>query len=71
MDLLEFGMENKDSKSKIKRVLAKGALEAAKKQADLYEAYIERQEIEFPDDSQENAALLHSIYEKLKTSQNE
>ena len=65
MDLLEFGMEHVNSKSAVKRTLAKGALAAAKKQADLCEAYVERQNITIPENPEEDAALLQKIREEI------
>lgn len=65
MDLLEFGMEHVNSKSAVKRALAKGALAAAKKQADLCEAYVENQKITVPESPEEDAALLRRIREEI------
>lgn len=61
MDLLEFGLENENSKSKVKKALAKGALAAAKKQADLTEAYVNRQKIDIPEGAREDEELLARI----------
>lgn len=65
MDLLEFGMEYEKSGSAVKRTLAKGALAAAKKQADLYEAYIMKQNVSIPEDSEDDAAMLEAIREEI------
>lgn len=65
MDLLEFGMENEKSESAVKRTLAKGALAAAKKQADLYEAYIMKQNVSIPEDAENDAAMLEAIREEI------
>lgn len=68
MDLLEFGMENEKSESTVKRTLAKAALTAAKKQADLYEAYIESRPISFPEPDSEQMLqkIREGIAEKTK-----
>lgn len=65
MDLLKFGMENNSSESAVKKALAKGALAAAKKQADLYEAYINKQEIELPEDPKTDEKMLEKIQERI------
>lgn len=65
MDLLEFGMRCADSKSPVKQIAAKAALAAAKKQADRCEAYVMRQRISIPEDTQENAAVLERIYKRI------
>lgn len=64
MDLLEFGMENIESDSVVKRTLAKGALVMVKKGADLYERYLEEQEIEIPDDLEADEAMFARILEQ-------
>lgn len=65
MDLLKFGMENNSSESAVKKALAKGALAAAKKQADLYEAYVNKQEIEMPKDPKADEQMLEKIQERI------
>lgn len=66
MDLLEFGMKNKESGSAVKKTLARGALAAAKKKADLYEAYLEKHEIDIPQDTEEEERLLKQIQKKIQ-----
>ncbi len=65
MDLIEFGLENQDSKSPLKRAAAKSALAAAKAQADLYDKYIERKNIPLPEDPDETAEMLKRIREEI------
>lgn len=65
MDLLDYGMKNEKSESLLRRTLAKGALAAEKKRADLYEAYLEKKPISFPDDPQEDAAMLERIKREI------
>lgn len=65
MDLLEFGMENEQSDSRIKRTLAKAALAAEMKKADLYEATLNKKDIPVPDDAETDAAMLQKIKEAL------
>ena len=65
MDFLEYGMKNEKSSSAIKRVLAKGALAAARKQADLYEAYLNRKAIEIPEDPAADEEMLRKIREQI------
>ncbi len=66
MDLLEFGLENQDSKSPLKKAAAKGALAAVRAQADLYEKYIERKNIPVPDDLEENEKMLEKIRKEIQ-----
>lgn len=70
MNLLVFGMKNENSESKVKRALAKGALAAAKKQADLTEAYVNRQRVELPESMEEDAAMLKRIREMIGCQEN-
>ena len=64
MDLLKFGLDNKDSNSVVKRKLAEAALEMVKKQADLYEKYLEKEDISIPDEDTEE--LLRKIREEIE-----
>lgn len=63
MDLLEFGMENEKSTSAVKRAMAKAALAAVKKQADLYEDYLEKHCDTFPEPDSEE--MLQKIREGI------
>lgn len=63
MDLLEFGMRNEKSESAVKRTMAKAALGAVKKKADLYEAYLKQQGEVIPD--LEAEVLLKKIREEI------
>ena len=64
MDLLEFGLRNRESDSAVKRKLAEAALEIVKKQADLYEKRLEKEEISFPDEDTE--VLMNRIREEIE-----
>lgn len=64
MDLLKFGLDNLESDSAVKRNLAKAALEIVKKQADLYEKILEKEDISIPEEDTEE--LLHKIREEIK-----
>lgn len=65
MNFLDYGMKNEKSESVIQRTLAKGALAAEKKRADIYEAYLEKKQISFPDNPEEDEALLQKIREGI------
>lgn len=65
MDLLEIGMKYADSRSLMKRIAAKAALAAVKKQADCYEAYVMRQKITIPEEGRDDAAMLDEICQKI------
>ena len=69
VNLLEYGIKKEQSASPIERALAKGALAAARKKADLYEAYLERRPLVFPDDETEKEKMLQQIKEKIAASQ--
>lgn len=64
MDLLKFGLDNLESDSAVKRNLAKAALEIVKKQADLYEKILEKEDISIPEEDTEE--LLRKIREEIK-----
>lgn len=64
MDLLKFGLDNLESSSAVKRNLAKAALEIVKKQADLYEKMLEKEDISIPDEDTEK--LLQKIREEIQ-----
>lgn len=64
MDLLKFGLDNRESKSVVKRKMAEAALEIVKKQADLYEKQLEKEEISFPDEDAEE--LFRKIREEIE-----
>ncbi len=49
MDLLEFGMENENSRSAVKRAMAQIALKAVKTKADMYEHYLESCPMSIPE----------------------
>lgn len=61
MDLLAYGMKNRDSKSGFRRAAAWGALQAAKLQANLYERRIEKKGIPVPDSREDTEQMLRSI----------
>lgn len=65
MDLLDYGMKNEKSDSAVKRLLAKGALAAAKKQADFYEAQVMKMSIDIPQSPEEDAAMLERIRKEI------
>ncbi len=65
MDLLEFGMRNEKDGSLFCRMLARLALAAERKRADLCECRLNKKEISFPDDPDEDAALLKNIREQI------
>lgn len=69
MDLLEMGMKYADSRSLMKRIAAKAALAAVKKQADCYEAYVMRQKVTIPEEGNDDAAMLDEICKKLQGEQ--
>lgn len=64
MDLLKFGLDNMESSSVVKRKLAKAALEIVKKQADIYEKMLEKEDISIPDEDTEE--LLRKIREEIQ-----
>lgn len=65
MDLLEFGMKNRENGSRLLRTAARGILEIEKKRADLYEAYLDKKNISCPDDPSADAALFDKILEAV------
>lgn len=65
MDLLDYGMRNQKSESAVKRLLAQGALAAARKQADLYEARLMKKSMTIPENPEEDAAMLERIRQEL------
>lgn len=65
MNLLEFGMRNRESESGLLRAVAGGILEIEKKRADLYEAYLDRKNISCPDDPAADTALFDRICEAI------
>ena len=65
MDLLEFGMKNRESGSGLLRAAARGILEIEKKRADLYEAYLDKKNISCSDDPAADAALFDKIRETI------
>lgn len=66
MDLLDFGMKNQNSKSPVKKAAAKGALQIARLQADMYEHYLEKEEIPLPEDPDAAEAMLKRIQDELE-----
>lgn len=66
MDLLEYGINNKDSESVIKRTIARQVLAWEKKRADFYEARLEKEEIHIPDTPEETEELFRKICEKIE-----
>ena len=68
MDLLKFGLDNLENSSAVKRNLAKAALEIVKKQADLYEKILEKEDISIPDEDTEK--LLQKIREEIQKEEN-
>ena len=69
VNLLEYGMKKEQSASPVERALAKGALAMARKQADLYESYLEHKSFVFPDDETEKEKMLRQIRERIAASQ--
>lgn len=65
MDLLEYGMNNRNSASAVKRAAAKSALKMAMFQADLYEQHLNRKQIAVPEDPAETEAMLRRIREAV------
>ncbi len=65
MNLLEYGMKYRNSKSKMRRLAAKCALGIEKHKADRYEARINKRMRAVSQDPEEAAALLRSIREQL------
>lgn len=65
MDLLDFGMKNEQSDSRIRRTLARAAIAAEKKKADLYEAALNKKDIPLPDDPEGDDAMLQKIKEAI------
>lgn len=70
MDLLEFSMENQNSSSPVRRLLAKAAKVLEVKKADLYEARLNRKNIQIPEDA-DDGAMLRSIWEEIAKQEKE
>ncbi len=67
MDLLRFGLENRRSRSRLKKWLAGGLLELEKRRADCYEARLNRKKIAVPDSPEETETMLRSIWERIES----
>lgn len=66
MDLLEFGMQNSNSESLVRRTLARAVLAAERKRADDCERRLEEKLISIPEDPEADAALLQKIREQIE-----
>lgn len=64
MDLLEFGMENRKSRSAVRRGLAKAALKIETVRADLLEKKLDRQHIRLPEDL-DSDRMLEEIWNRI------
>lgn len=65
MDLLDFGMKNEQSDSRVRRTLARAAIAVEKKKADLYEAALNKKDIPLQENAEEDAAMLQRIKEAI------
>ncbi len=65
MDLLDFGMKNEQSDSRVRRTLARAAIAVEKKKADLYEAALNKKDIPVPENAEDDAAMLQRIKEAI------
>ncbi len=65
MDLLEFGMKNEQSDSRVRRTLARAAIAVEKKKADMYEAALNKKDIPIPENAEDDAAMLQKIKEAI------
>lgn len=64
MDLLDFGMKNRESKSWIRRSAAEVILGAAKLRADMYEWYLKKKEIHLLENPLRDKQMLQRIFEQ-------
>ncbi len=65
MDLLDFGMKNGQSNSRVRKTLARAAIAVEKKKADLYEAALNKKDIPVPENAEDDAAMLQKIKEAI------
>ncbi len=65
MDVLDFGMKNEQSDSRVRRTLARAAIAVEKKKADLYEAALNKKDIPLQENAEEDAAMLQRIKEAI------
>lgn len=71
MDLLDFGMENIESKSMVKRAAAKAALMAEKKKTDLYEMYLKQKPFDILENPLRDQQMLQRILEQAEAYEKE
>lgn len=71
MDLLDFGMKNRDSKSKTRRIAAEAALAAERAKADIYEKYLEQKRLDLPDNPLRDEWMLQRILEEAEEYERE
>lgn len=64
MDLLEFGMRNRRSRSAVKRCLAEAALKIEIVRADLLEKKLDRMHIALPEDM-DSEKMLEEIWRRI------
>lgn len=65
MDLLDYGMKNEHSDSRVRRTLARAAIAVEKKKADLYEAALNKKDIPVPENAEDDDAMLQRIKEAI------
>ena len=66
MNFLEYGMEYKKSKSKLRRFIAECLLKVEKRRADYYEARLNKRQFSIPDSPAETDAMLRSIWSRIE-----
>ena len=66
MDFLKYGLENKKSKSKLRRFIAECLLEIERRRADWYEARLDRKQLSIPDIPEETDAMLQTIWTRIR-----
>lgn len=64
MNLLEFGMKNRDSSSWVKRGLARAALETEKRRADQIERRMKKKHLDIPGGDDEK--MLEEIRKRIE-----
>jgi hypothetical protein len=65
MNFMKFGMQNEKSESFIRRTLARWILAAEKKRADLTENWLIRKQIQVPEKTGDEDALLKKIQAQI------
>lgn len=66
MDLLDFGMENIESESAVKRAAAKIALMTEKKKAELFEMYLKQKPLDILENPLRDQQMLQRIMEQVE-----